>query len=284
MSPFARYAWTSIGLLFAIAIYFLSHAVLEKKIDYAKGIRYQSVLLLSEYRQSLDEQRRMALTYVATGNPIYKKQYQNILNIREGKQVRPERYNQPYLGFVIKSRMSSDRPVPLLDLIRSEGFLAQDYMKLKYADSKFNEVNATELKSMRLIEEAGADIDTMRARATLMLQDENYQQAIASIVKSINDVSLTVTERSLNAAKSAETFSAILNILAVLFTFAFVFSCRKAYVALKAQLGGSIDEVQEQVTKISNGNLLHAAATLDETDKSALGCLVKMQASLIKKP
>jgi diguanylate cyclase (GGDEF)-like protein/PAS domain S-box-containing protein len=283
MSPFARYTWTSIGMLIAIAIYFVSHVLLEKKIDYAKGIRYQSVLLLTEYRQSLDEQRRMALTYVATGNPVYKKQYQNILDIREGNQVRPERYNQPYLGFVIKEKMSSERPIALLELIRQEGFSEQEYRKLKQADSRFVEVNATEQNAMQLIEAAGSNVDIRRARATQMLQNESYQQAIASIMKSINDVSTTVTERSLNAAKSAETFSAILKILAILFSFAFVFTGRKAYLALKAQLGGSIDEVQKHVTRISNGNLLHAVTVTDEMDNSALACLARMQASLIEK-
>ena len=281
--PFARYTLTSIGLLIAIAIYFVSHVLLEKKIDYAKGIRYQSVWLLSEYRQSLDEQRRMALTYVATGNPVYKKQYQNIVDIREGNQVRPERYNQPYVGFVIKEQMSAERPIALLDLIKHEGFTKQEYLKLKQADSRFAEINTIELNAMSLIEAAGSDIDVRRARATQTLQDENYQQAIASIIKSINDVTTTVTERSLNAAKSAETFSAILKILAILFTFAFVFTSRKAYLALKTQLGGSIDDIQEHVTRISNGNLLHAVTINDETDNSALACLAKMQASLIEK-
>jgi diguanylate cyclase (GGDEF)-like protein/PAS domain S-box-containing protein len=270
-------------MLIAIAIYFVSHVLLEKKIDYAKGIRYQSILLLTEYRQSLDEQRRMALTYVATGNPVYKKQYQNILDIRDGNQVRPERYNQPYLGFVIKEKMSSERPIALLDLIRQEGFSEQEYRKLKQADSRFIEVNTIEQNAMQLIEAGGSDIDVRRARATQTLQNESYQQAIASIMKSINDVSATVTERSLNAAKSAETFSAILKILAILFTFAFVFTGRKAYLALKVQLGGSIDEVQKHVTRISNGNLLHAVTVTDEMDNSALACLARMQASLIEK-
>jgi diguanylate cyclase (GGDEF)-like protein/PAS domain S-box-containing protein len=283
MSPFARYTWTSIWLLIAIAIYFVSHVILEKKIDDAKGIRYQSVLLLSEYRQSLDDQRRMALTYVATANPVYKKQYQNIVDIREGHQVRPEKYNQPYLGFVIKNRMSAERPIALLDLISYEGFSKQEYQKLKLADSRFADINTTELNAMRLIEATGADVDVRRARATQMLQDESYQQAIASIMKSINDVSATVTERSLNAAKSAETFSEILKILAILFTFAFVFTGRKAYLALRAQLGGSVDDVHKHVTRISNGNLLHADSVTDEMDNSALACLARMQASLIEK-
>lgn len=271
------------GVLIAIAIYFVSHILLEKKIDYAKGIRYQSVLLLSEFRQSLDDQRRMALTYVATGNPAYKKQYQSIMAIREGKQVRPERHNQPYLGFGIKESMSSERPIALLDLIKQEGFSEQEYRKLKEADARFDDINATELRAMQLIEAPGLDIDARRARATQILQDGKYQQAIAAITRSINDVSTTITERSLNAAKSAETLSIILKILAALFSFAFIFTCRKAYLALKAQLGGSVDEIQEHVTRLSTGNLQHTLPVMDDMENSALGCLAKMQASLIEK-
>ncbi len=282
-SSFARYTWTSIGLLIAIAIYFVSHVLLEQKIDFAKGIRYQSVLLLNEYRQSLDEQRRMALTYVATGNPIYKKQYQNIVDIREGRQARPERYNHPYLGFGIKEKMSSDKPVALLDLIGQEGFSEQEYRRLKEADSRLSELNAAELNAIALSESAGKDINPRRAKAIQILQDGNYQQAVASITKSINDVNATVTERNLNTAQSAETLSAILKILAILFTFAFIFTCRKAYLALKSQLGGSIDEIQEQVARMNTGALLHAVAVTDDMDNSAMGLLAKMQASLIEK-
>ncbi len=271
------------GVLIAIAIYFVSHILLERKIDYAKGIRYQSVLLLSEFRQSLDDQRRMALTYVATGNPAYKKQYQSIMAIREGRQVRPERHNQPYLGLGIKESMSSERPIALLDLIKQEGFSEQEYRKLKEADSRFDEINATELRAMKLIEAPGLDIEARRARATQILQDGKYQQAIAAIIRSINDVSTTITERSLNAAKSAETLSIILKILAALFSFAFIFTCRKAYLALKTQLGGSVDEIQEHVTKLSTGNLQHTLPITDDMENSALGCLAKMQASLIEK-
>lgn len=271
------------GILIAIAFYFVSHAFLEKKIDYAKGIRYQSVLLLTEYRNSLEEQRRMALSYVTTGNPAYRSMYQKILDIRAGKQVRPERYNQPYLGFVIKEKMSSSQPVALLDLIRDEGLQENEYAVLAEADARLTEVIATEQDAMNLIKTPGPGFDEKRAMATRMLQDDRYQQAITGVIKSINDVSASVTERSLNTAQSAETFSAILKILAVLFSFAFVFTCRKAYVALKAQLGGSVDEIQQQIAKISSGNLLNEDTLNLETQQSALGCLEKMQASLIEK-
>lgn len=282
-SLFARYAWTSIGMLIAIAIYFVCHVMLEKKIDYTKGMRYQSVLLLSEYRQSLDDQRRMALSYVATANPAYRKMYQNILDIRNGNKVRPERYNQPYAGFAIKEKMSSEQPIALLDLIRQEGFSDQEYRRLKENNSKFLELNIAETNAMNLINAAGLDAEVRRVKAIRILQDENYQHAVAGIMKAIDDVSASVTERNLSIAQSGDTLSEILKILSILFTVAFIFTLRKAYLALKAQLGGSIDEVQEQVARISSGNLLQAVTVAGDVENSALGCLVKMQASLIEK-
>ncbi len=129
-SAFARYMWTAVGMFVAVVIYVVSYALLQKKIDDAKGVRYQSMLLLSEYRQSIDEQRRMALTYIATGNPVYKAQYQNILDIRNGLKPRSERDNTPYLGLPIKEKISPETPIPLLELIRQDGFSKQEYLKL----------------------------------------------------------------------------------------------------------------------------------------------------------
>ena len=282
-SPFARYMWTAVGMFVAIVVYVVSYALLQKKIDDAKGIRYQSMLLLSEYRQSIDEQRRMALTYLATGNPIYKAHYQNILDIRNGLQPRPDRYNAPYLGLPIKEKISPETPIALLDLMRQQGFSKREYHKLKENESRIAELTNAERNAMQMVEPRGLDFDTRKARAIQLLQGEDYQQTIIGVTKSINDISSTVTERHLAAAESAEALAAILKILAVLFSAAFVFTARKAYQALKAQLGGSIDEIQEHVARINNGDLMQAVTVADDMENSALGCLAKMQASLIEK-
>ena len=270
-------------MLVAIVIYVVSYAVLQKKIDDAKGIRYQSMLLLSEYRQSIDEQRRMVLTYLATGNPVYKAQYANILDIRNGKQPRPDRYNAPYLGLQIKEKISPETPIALLELMRQEGFSKREYLKLKKNEARLTELGDAERHAMQMVEARSADLDSRKARAIQVLQGEHYQQTTAGIIKSINDISSSVTERHLAAAESAEALSAILKILAVLFSAAFVFTARKAYQALKAQLGGSIDEIQEHVARINNGDFMQTVTVADDMENSALGCLAKMQASLIEK-
>ena len=42
----------------------------------------------------------MARTYVLTGDPAYKKYYQEILDIRDGRQARPEQYEDIYWDLV----------------------------------------------------------------------------------------------------------------------------------------------------------------------------------------
>lgn len=56
--------------------------------------RYQSYLLADELRQSSDELTRLARTYVATGDDKWEKQYLEVLDIRNGKQARPQHYER----------------------------------------------------------------------------------------------------------------------------------------------------------------------------------------------
>jgi methyl-accepting chemotaxis protein len=58
--------------------------------------KYQSYLLADELRQSSDDLTRLGRTYVVTGDPSYKQQYMDILDIRDGKKPRPSEYHRIY--------------------------------------------------------------------------------------------------------------------------------------------------------------------------------------------
>ena len=72
----------------------------EKRIDDANKRRIISFLLADELRQSSDDLTRMIRTYAATGNIIYKRHYQEILNIRNGKEPYPLNYQNIYWDLV----------------------------------------------------------------------------------------------------------------------------------------------------------------------------------------
>jgi methyl-accepting chemotaxis protein len=62
------------------------------------GIPY---LLADQLRQSSDDLTRMARTYVVTGDARYRKYYQEILDIRDGRKPRPDRYFYAYWDLVL---------------------------------------------------------------------------------------------------------------------------------------------------------------------------------------
>lgn len=72
----------------------------QQALIHAQENRYSSYLLASELRHSSDELTRLVRSYVATGNPIYEKQYWHVLAIRNGELPLPEHYDRPYWDFL----------------------------------------------------------------------------------------------------------------------------------------------------------------------------------------
>eukprot|EP01034_Spumella_vulgaris_P035896 gene35896-44261_t len=68
----------------------------EAAATQAHQARYNSYMLADELRQSSDDLTRLARTYVVTGDARYEQQYNDILDIRNGKKPRPEHYERIY--------------------------------------------------------------------------------------------------------------------------------------------------------------------------------------------
>src|SRR4051794_37733623 len=62
----------------------------QEDLKRKQEIRYRSYLLADELRQSSDDLTRLARTYVVTGEAAYEQQYNDILDIRNGKKPRPQ--------------------------------------------------------------------------------------------------------------------------------------------------------------------------------------------------
>lgn len=283
---FARSRWLTIGMLAALSFSLAIFVWSEKQIDRANQMRHQSFLLISELRQSSDDLTRMARTYVATGNPIYKKHYQDILDIRNGKKPRPEKYQQVNWDLVMMAgkppRADGLQAIALLDLIRQAGFTEQEYRKLAVANANSDDLAAIELNAMKLVETTGPEAEASRTRTLQMLYDEKYHQSKAAIMKSINEVNSMMDERTLNAVHAAEACATILQILLASFVIGLILALRWTYLALKALLGGSVDERQAQIARVSSGNFSPFLAIANDMENSVLGWLAKKQASLIE--
>jgi methyl-accepting chemotaxis protein len=126
----------------------------HKKITAAEERRYQSRLLAEELRQSSDDLTRLARTYVVTADKRYEDQYWAVLDIRNGKAPRPERYDRIYWDFMaadgVKPRPDG-RPVSLQRLMEELGFTAEEFAKLKEAQANSDSLVRMETVAMNAV-------------------------------------------------------------------------------------------------------------------------------------
>ena len=126
----SRNIWIATALLLLLASVFTQYTRMERQVDKSNSLRYQSLLLADELRQSSDDLTRMVRTYVATGNPLFKQYYQDILDIRNGLKPRPEKYQGVYWDFVIADGQApssgNGQSIALLDLMRNAGCTTEE--------------------------------------------------------------------------------------------------------------------------------------------------------------
>lgn len=210
------------------AIAFILYVIAEKQTDCANELRYQSFVLADELRQPSDDLTRMVRTYVITGDPIYKQYFQEILNIRDGKKPRPVKYTYVYWDLVLANnrRPSPDGPaVALLELMRQAGFTEPELTVMEQAKVNSDALTVREFAAMALIESINPITDANRIKASHMLNDADYHQAKAGILRPINEFYRMVDERTQRGVLDVERKATLLSIIVTLFGVLLVFTC-----------------------------------------------------------
>jgi PAS domain S-box-containing protein len=285
VTRFNRNLLLTAALLVPISVLFTLYVRAEKRIDHANVMRHLSFQLTDELRQSSDDLTRMARTYVVTGEPRYKRQYQDVLDIRDGRKPRPDGYSRVYWDLV-KSDGKPPRPdsahsIPLLELMRQSGLSEQELSRLQEAKLKSDQLALVEKESMALAEAAGSGAEPVRARALTSLFDERYHLAKAAIMKPIDDIYLLLDKRTEDAVHTAARQALNLRFILIAFAVWLMFMLRQTYAALRDTLGGGIGEIYSQIAKMGQGNFSSVILVGNEQAPSILGRLAEMQGKLI---
>lgn len=258
LSVFVREV-TVLIVLFAISVgNFGLYVAAEKRIDRAHELRFASFLLADELRQSSDDLTRMVRTYVATGNPLYKQHYQEILDIRNGVKLDPENYDQIYWDLVLNDdlrprRDSKERHV-LLDELRVTELSSAEHELLTQAKLRSDKLSQVEMLAMQAFESAGEADVAGQHHANLMLYDEKYHLAKAEIMRPIADFYHLMDERTKSAIEHALSVAFIFRCMMVVLILVLMFSLWRTYQALRATLGGSVVSVKNTIDKIAQGD------------------------------
>lgn len=166
--------------------------------DETAARRYHSYLLADEMRQSSDDLTRLARTYVATGEGAWEKQYAEIVDIREGKQPRPQFYERIYWDFRAAG-VDDVRPkgeaIALLDLMKREGFTDLELAKLREAKANSDDLVRTETIAMHLVKGLLDDGkggftrqgEPDKAKAIELMNSLEYHRNKAKIMKPVDE-------------------------------------------------------------------------------------------------
>ena len=152
ISTFTRHLWYTVAVLAAMVAAFGGYVVAEKAIDTANAQRLRSLQLADEMRRSSDDLTRLAALSVMTGDDLYQRHYETLLDIREGRKPRPP--HDRVTSFDMAAAV--DPPVPegvgmaLVERMRSAGFIDQELVLLAQAKALSDSLTRTEREAMQL--------------------------------------------------------------------------------------------------------------------------------------
>jgi PAS domain-containing protein len=189
----------------ACVLAFAYYATARNQIRAANEARYASLLLTNELQQSSDDLTRMVRTYVVTGDPRYREQFEEILAIRDGTAPRPEDYEIIYWDLVLDERRPTamGEAAPLLNLMAEAGFTDEEMNRLNVAKRNSDSLVTLERQAIAAVE-AGAIPAEQRLQAIRTLNDDRYHRAKADIMRPVAEATRMVLTRTAAAVASAE--------------------------------------------------------------------------------
>jgi diguanylate cyclase (GGDEF)-like protein len=269
----------SLSLVALFILYFFS----QKEIEKVNQLQLDSLKLSYELRQSSDDLTRMVRTYVITGNPLYKKHYQEILEIRNGTKNRPLHYDSIYWDLVM---LDDKRPtkrqknhLSLLQRMENADFTQKEFAKLTQAKKNSDKLTKLEYKAMHLIEVEKISLK-QRYKAIAMLHDKFYHQAKKSIMQPIANFTQLVRERTSKKVQNAQTFAKILLILLglnILLLFFLLLQLKRISFYI---LGAPLQEIHMQLSYLGKGNFDAEFTSPNKFKKSIYALLNKTKLQL----
>jgi signal transduction histidine kinase len=256
------------------------------------AVRHQQVSsqLMGELRQSSDDLTRFVRTYAETGDPRYKRAFEEVLAIRNGTAPRPAQYDRVYWDLVLidhaaptatgetgaswytRPRLGGP-PVALLQLMRAAGFAPDELSHLMAAEHHSSALAAIERTAMSLLDGSGhGGAGPTKARALLF--GPAYHAAKRDIMLSIDQCGELVKQRTRQEVARADVrlhqaqqvfLLAVMVLLAV--AALMVTHVRSRTVAL---LGTTPEHLQEVLQQMASGPLP------EPQDVAPVGALAKL--------
>ncbi|PTR16581.1 signal transduction histidine kinase [Nitrosospira sp. Nsp2] len=282
-------------LLTSIGILVFHSLSIREDIYQSERHRLEALLLAEEMLHSSNDLTRMARTYVATGNPIYKRYFLEILEIRDGTRPRPLNYSPTYWHLVAAGKIEGvtyGPPVSLLEKFRRSRLKEEEFALLEESLKRSDKLANVEKRAFAAFEglyDDGTGNFSVRGRpdrelAIQLLFNRDYLAEKAAIVEPVQRFMDLFTGRMQTQAVSGMArleqqimIEMILIFIALLAIMGIVFYTRLSILQPLAELGSQVAGVTRGIVpsrygKATSNELkkLSEALALSDAEKQQL--------------
>ncbi len=286
---FSRYIWLIFVLYGILAAAFMVYVAAEKAIDHANDQRFLSLKLIGQLEQSSDELTRMARAYVATGKPLFKQMYQQILDARDGNAPPTHETRDNFWDLFAENRAEKQAAEPaaphrnatsLLDQMRAAEFTPQELMLLTQSKQASDALTQLEYRAIAMVEHSAATDGTTKLTAIELLQSPAYYQAKAKIMQPIHETTEMVLARTTQEVQAAEKIALQLRWLFSALGVALVLLWLRAYRILNRILGDKLEVIYHTFNRIGLGDFRTPIPLKKSQENSVLAWLSRTQTCL----
>ncbi len=201
-------------LLSILALLFEFYVRAIRQTGEAEHNRLTSFFLSEELRRSTEDLYTMAKAFLTTGDSSYKKNFEEILAIRDGKLARTDSYQRTYWGYLLALNpgMSPTGEVAnLVELMERNGFTQNELSKLKKAKTISDNLAAIEINAMEAVA-ANPDSSSERLRAHLTLSTHSFLKSKVEMLRLISEGQQMSDQRCEAAIEHSRRIAGILRL------------------------------------------------------------------------
>ena len=228
--------------------------------------RYQSYLLADELRQSSDDLTRLARTYAVSGDSRYEQQYWQVLDIRNGKQPRPQQYERLYWDFIAAGQPAprgAGESLPLLEAMRRQGFSQAELDKLAEAQANSDTLVQIETVAMNAVKGHFADGQGGFTRqdkpdlelASRLMHNADYHREKVKIMQPVDDFYALLDQRTGDAvARYSQIGERYMLAVTVMVLLLVVISVLGIF-AIRRKVSGALLRLSDEARQVAAGEL-----------------------------
>ena len=226
-----------------------------------EAVRRDSLAAANELKASSQALTTLGRTYVVTGDSSYEAQYWRVLDVRNGKAVRPD-----------------GRTIPLKQIMTDLGFTEAEFAKLKEAEDRSNGLVALETEAMNAVKGLFPDASGAYTRkgepdfkrAQELMFGPEYHKHVANIMEPIDTFFEMLGERTEASVEEQLAWSGTLMAVAIGTIVVLIAAVAGMALTIHVRVTRPIEKLQAEVERIGDGDLTRELSASGRDEVSAL--------------